>query len=157
MLFRSDSGAIMVGAASSTVPHVRISPPIWTWGSNYGSRIDCYAWGENVNTCSSNDAGSTTAYTATFGGTSGASPIVTGAALAVQGIAEANLHYRFSPYQMRALLSNPATGTASNNPAADRIGVMPNLRAIIEGNVLALAPDVYLRDFVGDEIGRAHV
>jgi serine protease len=28
--------------------------------------------------------------------------------------------------------------------------VMPNLRAIIDGTVLNLAPDVYLRDFVGD-------
>jgi hypothetical protein len=27
---------------------------------------------------------------------------------------------------------------------------MPNLRAIIDGNVLGLAPDLYLRDFVGD-------
>jgi hypothetical protein len=27
---------------------------------------------------------------------------------------------------------------------------MPNLRAILDGNVLGLAPDVYLRDFVGD-------
>lgn len=144
-----DSGAIMVGAASSATPHTR-DPD-----SNYGSRIDCYAWGENVNTCSSNDAGSTTAYTTNFQNTSAASPIVTGAALVVQGIAEANLGYRFSPYQMRALLSDPSTGTASNNPAIDRIGVMPNLRAIIEGNVLNLAPDIYLRDFVGD-VGDPH-
>jgi hypothetical protein len=56
---------------------------------------------------------------------------------------------------MRVLLSDPATGTASNNPAVDRIGVMPNLRAIIEGNVLNLAPDIYLRDFVGD-VGDPH-
>ncbi|MDJ0619647.1 MAG: S8 family peptidase [Calothrix sp. MO_192.B10] len=145
-----DSGAIMVGAASSAIPHTRMG------FSNYGSRIDCYAWGENVNTCSSNNAGSTTVYTATFSGTSSASPIVTGAALAVQGIAEANLGYRFSPFQMRLLLSDPATGTASHNPGVDRIGVMPNLRAIIEGDVLHLAPDIYLRDFVGDA-GDPHI
>src|SRR5262245_55433555 len=36
-----DSGAIMVGAASAASPHGRL------WFSNYGSRIDCYAWGEN--------------------------------------------------------------------------------------------------------------
>ena len=41
-------------------------------------------------------------------------------------------------------------------PAVDRIGVMPNLRAIIDGDVLNLAPDVYLRDFVGDS-GDAHM
>lgn len=139
-----DSGAIMVGAASSTDPHTRMN------FSNFGSRIDCYAWGENVDTCSSNNTGSTTLYTGTFGGTSSASPIITGADLIVQGIAETNLGYRFSPRQIRAILSDPANGTASNNPAADLIGVMPDLRTIITDNVLNLAPDVYIRDFVGD-------
>jgi serine protease len=141
-----DSGAIMVGAASSTAPHTRMN------FSNFGSRIDCYAWGENVDTSSSTTTTpfSLNTYTTTFNGTSSASPIITGAALLVQGLAEANLGYRFSPRQVRGLLGDPATGTASNNPAVDRIGVMPNLRAILDGNTLGLAPDVYLRDFVGD-------
>lgn len=120
-----DSGAIMVGAASSTVPHTRLG------FSNFGSRIDCYGWGENVTTCSSNDAGATDQYTDFFNGTSSASPIVTGAALAVQGLAQANLGSRFTPQQLRAILSDPALGTASNDPDSDRIGVMPNLKAII--------------------------
>jgi hypothetical protein len=141
-----DSGAIMIGAGSSAAPHTRLN------FSNFGSRIDCYAWGENVDTSSSTTSTpfSTTLYTSTFNGTSSASPIVTGAALIVQGIAEANLGFRFSPRKVRALLSDPATGTASNDPAVDRIGVMPNLRAILDGNLIALAPDIYLRDFVGD-------
>jgi len=92
----------------------------------------------------------TNLYTSSFNGTSSASPIVTGAALAVQGLAQANLGKRFSPWQLRVLLSDPANGTPSQNPPVDRIGVMPNLRAIIDGNILNLAPDVYLRDFVGD-------
>ncbi len=146
-----DSGAIMVGAASSTAPHTRMN------FSNFGSRIDCYAWGENVDTCTSNTVSpfATASYTGGFNGTSSASPIITGAALLVQGIAEVSLGYRFSAFQMRALLSNAATGTASNNPAVDRIGVMPDLRAIINGNRIGLAPDVYIRDFVGD-IGDPH-
>ena len=141
-----DSGAIMVGAASSTAPHARLN------FSNFGSRIDCYAWGENVDTTTSTTTTpfSTTAYTGGFNGTSSASPIITGAALCVQGIAQASLGYRFSGWQMRVLLADPATGTASNNPAVDRIGVMPNLRAIINNNVIGVAPDVYLRDFAGD-------
>lgn len=141
-----DSGAIMVGAASSTTPHTRMN------FSNFGSRIDCYGWGENVDTATSTTTMpfSTTAYTGGFNGTSSASPIVTGAALLVQGIAENGLGFRFSAWQMRALLSDPATGTPSNNPAVDRIGVMPDLQAIINGNAIGLAPDVYLRDFVGD-------
>jgi hypothetical protein len=138
-----DSGAIMVGAGSSTVPHTRLG------FSNFGSRIDCYGWGENVDTSTSTSAGATTLYTGTFNGTSSASPIVTGAAIAVQGMAQATLGFRLSPRQVRRVLSDPATGTASNNPLADRIGVMPNLRPIAQ-NVLGVAPDVYLRDFVGD-------
>ena len=150
-----DSGAIMVGAATSATPHNRITIATHGWGSNFGSRVDCYGWGENVDTCSSNAAGSTMLYSANFGGTSSASPIVTGAALIVQGIAEdvvSGLGYRFSPWQLREILSDPdpaAGNTPSNNPAVDLIGVMPNLRAIIQ-NVLNLAPDVYIRDFVGD-------
>ncbi|WP_315820770.1 S8 family serine peptidase [Paraflavitalea speifideaquila] len=38
----TDSGAIMTGASLSVVPHNRAN------FSNFGSRIDCYAWGENI-------------------------------------------------------------------------------------------------------------
>ena len=140
-----DSGAIMVGAATSTAPHSRLG------FSCFGSRIDCYGWGEDINTLATNGTGTDDdEYTTSFGGTSGASPIVTGAALAVQGLAEANLSRRFSPRQVRAILSDPANGTESDDPANDEIGVMPDLRAIIDDDVLNLAPDVYVRDFVGD-------
>lgn len=121
----TDSGAIYVGAGSSAVPHGRLG------FSNFGNRVDCYGWGNNVDTCSSNTGGATTLYTGTFSGTSSASPIVTGAALAVQGIAEANFGSRLAPGPLRALLSNPTFGTPSANPAADRIGVMPDLRRIV--------------------------
>ncbi|HEX8113038.1 MAG TPA: S8 family peptidase [Kofleriaceae bacterium] len=140
-----DSGAIMVGAASSSAPHARLG------FSNYGSRIDCYAWGENIDTTGDGWMGNlTTTYTTSFGGTSGASPIIAGAAALVQGLAQAALAYRFSPGALRVILSSPTTGTASATPATDLIGVMPDLRAIITGNELNLAPDVYMRDFVGD-------
>ncbi|MGQ0569977.1 MAG: S8 family peptidase [Armatimonadota bacterium] len=143
-----DSGAIMVGAAESAVPHNRIATVNWGWGSNYGSRIDCYGWGQNVTTCGYGDLadGGTpqTEYTDTFGGTSSASPIVTGAALCVQGVANA-LGYRYSPGQMRAILSDPANGTAQGGDVAGNIGVMPNLNQVID-NVIGLRPDVYIRD-----------
>lgn len=137
-----DSGAIMVGAATSAAPHSRMS------FSNYGSRIDCYAWGENVNTLTGSP-GVTNDYTATFSGTSSASPIVSGAALAVQGILHTNPGYRFGPYQMRALLSNEFINTPSANPNSDRIGVMPDLGAIL-GEALGMLPDIYIRDSIGD-------
>jgi len=143
-----DSGAIIVTAATSTAPHTRL-----VYGP-HGRRIDCYAWGQNVNTLSSDEDGDTSRYTTVFGGTSGASPIITGAALAVQGRAEAQLGHRFSPRQMRAILSDPATGTAPAASETTRVGVMPDLRAIFD-DVLNAAPDVYLRDFVGDS-GEPH-
>ena len=88
-------------------------------------------------------------YTDTFSGTSSATPIVAGAGLIVQGMHEANTGARLSPAQMRMLLSNPATGTPQGPTVAGNIGVMPNLRAIIE-DTLGLNADVYLRDNVGD-------
>lgn len=144
-----DSGAIIVGAASSAAPHTRNAT------SSFGARVDCYAWGQNVDTTSSTTAGSTTSYTATFNGTSSASPIVTGAALAVQGLLQAAGSSRLSPLQMRNVLSNLATSTASNNPAVDQIGVMPNLRAIIDNTIGTTIPDVYIRDNPAD-VGDPH-
>lgn len=143
-----DSGAIMVGAALSPLPHDRAG------FSNFGTRIDCYGWGENVTTAGYGDltpAGTpdNSTYTAIFNGTSSASPIITGAALIVQGSYEGATGTRLSPLQMRALLSNPATGTAQGGNVAGNIGVMPNLQAIIQ-TTLGLVPDIYLRDAVGD-------
>jgi serine protease len=143
-----DSGAIMVGAALSALPHNRAV------FSSFGSRVDCYGWGTNVATCGygdldDGDGDDDRTYTAVFGGTSSASPIVTGAALILQGMYEATTGTRLSPTQMRALLSDPGTGTPQGGDTAGAIGVMPDLRAIIE-DTLGLVPDVYMRDNVGD-------
>jgi serine protease len=146
-----ESGAIMVGAATSTVPH---SPVYFSGnnGSNYGSRIDCFAWGEDVDTPTSTITPpfSTTEYTGSFCLTSSASAIVAGAALVAQGIAESVGGYRLSAFEMHNLLANPAMGTPSKEPSADRIGVMPDLRKIIKSNAIGAAPAVYGRDFAGD-------
>jgi hypothetical protein len=48
-----DSGAIIVAAATSAAPHTRLVY------STFGQRIDCYAWGQNIRTCSSDAAGAT--------------------------------------------------------------------------------------------------
>jgi hypothetical protein len=133
----------MVGAGSSTLPHGRLS------FSNYGSRVDCYAWGENVDTTSTDSAGTDNAlYISTFDGTSSASPIVAGAAIVVQGLAQSSLGYRFSPRELRTILKT--NGTLSADPTNDKIGIMPDLHAIITNSQLNLAPDLYLRDYVGD-------
>jgi hypothetical protein len=122
-----DSGAILVGAASSTAPHTRSS------FSNYGSRVNCYGWGESIDTTGDGWTGNTTtAYTSGFGGTSGASPIVAGAAVLLQAWAAAYGGARYSPAGIRSVLSLPGVNTPSQAPSTDRIGVMPNLRSIIE-------------------------
>ncbi|MEW5206704.1 putative mucin/carbohydrate-binding domain-containing protein [Bacillus cereus] len=130
-----DSGAIMVGAGTSTVPHKRL------WFSNYGSRLDVYGWGENVDTTSANPSQNTTnLYTSTFGGTSSASPIIAGAATSIQGIAKEHRGSPYTPAELRNILSNPNTGTKSQDPWNDRIGVLPDLKSILEN--LGFNPDI---------------
>jgi serine protease len=138
-----DSGAIIVTAATSGTPRTRLA-----YGP-HGLRIDCHAWGQNIDTSDSNTSGATNLYRTNFGGTSGASPMVAGAALAIQGIAQASHGLRFSPRQIRQILRDPALNTAPSPAETTAISLMPNLRRIIEDR-LELVPDVYIRDFVGD-------
>lgn len=121
-----DSGAIMVGAASARVPHKR------SYFSNYGSRVDVYGWGNAVDTTDAKPSEFiTNLYTSSFAGTSSASPIIAGAAASIQGIAKNNQGKVYTPSQIRAILSDPSTGTKSNDPISDKIGVLPDLKAIL--------------------------
>jgi len=125
-----DSGAIVVAGASAGIPHRRI------YNSNYGSRIDCYAWGENVYTAGNfpnSSNGAVNLYTNQFCGTSSAAAIIAGVAVAVQSIMEANYNLRLGPSGMRNILSNELYGTSSQNGRSiDKIGVMPDLKKIID-------------------------
>jgi hypothetical protein len=128
-----DSGAIMVGAATAAIPHGRLP------SSNFGGRVNCYACGERVYAPSSDRNGAAEAmdlYDDDFGRTSGATAIVAGLALAVQGMAERSPKWgrRFNPDELRQILSNPANGTPSNSPG-DGIGVMPDLKKIFENEI----------------------
>jgi hypothetical protein len=143
-----DSGAVLVGAAKPSLPHN------WFYGSNYGSRVDCYAWGDLMWTCDvdleladgQNDSGES--YTGEFGNTSGAAAIVAGAALVLQWKYQST-GSRLSPLQMRRLLSDPDLGTPQGPLDEDKtIGVMPNLPKLFEE--LDLVSDVYVRDNVSD-------
>jgi hypothetical protein len=144
-----DSGAIMVGACLDALPHNRKA------ASNFGARVDCFAWGDNVaSTCYGDldDGGpdADRAYTADFENTSAATPQIAGAALIVQSMTAAATGARISAAQMRLILSDPATGTAQGPGVAGNIGIMPDLRAILEG-MLGVSSDVYLRDNIGDD------
>lgn len=120
-----DSGAILVGAGSSTAPHYRLD------FSSHGNRIDVFGFGENVATLSSTSTASTTGYTDYFNGTSSASPVVVGAILQLQGIAKANFGEPYSPAEIRRILRWLPFNTPTSDIANDRIGSLPNLKQII--------------------------
>jgi len=89
-----DSGAILVAAANPL-----INPALRMPESNYGNRVNCFAWGDFVKTLDV-DASGNDAYTDSFGSTSAASAIVAGAAILVQAIAEQDpaISSRFNPF-----------------------------------------------------------
>ena len=125
-----DSGAIVVGAAraersSKYMEHSRL--PF----SCYGNRVDCYAWGENVLTTT---AGSKK-YNM-YNGTSAASAIIAGAAILLQSYYKEKQRRVLSSYEMRYLLSDPATGTLQGNSRQGHIGVMPDLKRIIQNPLI---------------------
>jgi hypothetical protein len=131
-----DSGSILVAGATWEDPHEK------TGTTNFGSRIDCFGWGENVRTISSTPAApfSITRYEDAFGGTSSAAPIIAGAALAILGLATAQ-GTKLSPFQVRSILTDPGLSTASKaGLLVDKIGVMPDLRKIIDSTVLTNPP-----------------
>ncbi len=126
-----DSGAVLVGAGT---PTGRLAE----WFSNYGSRMDVHAWGSEIVTTGYgylyNGGSLQTEYTNDFGGTSGASPMVTGAALCLQGISRQLHGQPMPPAMLRRLLS--ATGIPHLDPVKE-IGPRPDLGAavarVIEG------------------------
>jgi hypothetical protein len=138
-----DSGAVLVGARNSANGFA-------TCFSNYGYRVDVNAWGENVVTTGGRLSGPGDLYnggtedqwyTATFGGTSSASPIVTGAAACIQGASFSNPPYTTrTPSEIRMRLMSNGTWEWSNS---NFIGPQPNLRGaidqLINGNRLPTA------------------
>jgi serine protease len=125
-----DSGAIMCAAGT---PNGLVAE----YFTNYGSRMDVHAWGSTITTTGYGDLynGGTlqTRYTATFSGTSGASPMATGAANCLQGVARANLGAPLDPIRLRSIMHD--TGTPYNGTQI--IGPRPNLAAAVPA-VLAI-------------------
>ncbi len=137
---RRDSGAILVGAGTSTLRQdVKGAPPPRSrlGFSNYGSRVDVHGWGEDVATldygdlqgCSSADR----KYTARFSGTSSASPVVAGAVVVVEGVYRAKTGGPLAPDKVRALLSETGTPqqASSSAPLTQQIGPLPNVAAAL--------------------------
>jgi hypothetical protein len=148
--YNQDSGAIIVAAVNPRIIIVNgivlIEAGVRDSVSNFGHRVNCFAWGSLVDTLTSDPATGNpnplALYTTIFGGTSAATAIIAGAAIVLQSICEqpalqGGIGRRLDPAEMRAMLSDFSTGTLSANSTAaalntDRIGVMPNLRLIID-------------------------
>lgn len=111
-----DSGAILVGAASSNEAHGKIR------SSNFGSRVDCFAWGEGVFTT----AIPAEEYDPDFKSTSSAAAIIAGAAISVQSIRKGKGRPPLDPIALRKILREKSYGTGSRN----NIGSMPDLEKI---------------------------
>lgn len=134
-----DSGAILVGGGNSAHdahPRSRI------WWSNYGSRVDVQGWGLDIVTTGGrsepsyydriSSADESKCYTQSFGGTSGASPIITGVVASISGALKVAGRAALPPSEMRQLIVD--TGTAQTDApdfpsATQHIGPLPNLRA----------------------------
>ncbi len=102
--------------------------------SNYGERVNLQGYGSGVYTTgygSLFDGGGdeNQYYTASFNGTSSASPIVAGAAACLQGYYEATYGVPMSSDQIRDILY--MTGTAQQGDTSEHIGPRPDLLTAI--------------------------
>jgi serine protease len=132
-----DSGAIIVGAGKSGVGTNAPARQPECW-SNYGSRVDVQGWGDSIWTLgygygwfdSTSPADQDQWYTDRFGGTSGASPMVVGAAASINGMRKAAGLPVLTPLKMRRLLRNTGTSQVRSHK---QIGPLPNLRPASDG------------------------
>jgi hypothetical protein len=137
-----DSGATIVGSCWPP------SGPVTPLGhrrradSNHGARVNCFSWGDWINTAGYGDDGgshgSVDSYTSDFEQTSGATAIIAGVAAVVQSWVKKRCIRPLDSEQMRTVLSNAATGTPQTGITGtppDTIGVMPNLRKILGVNL----------------------
>lgn len=133
----NDPGSILVGGGAS--PASGWEPRSWyPDGSSYGARLDLQGWYDNIVTASAGDGGGYVdlyfpdedgrqAYTASFGGTSGASPMVAAAVIVAQSVAIELTGEPWDPAELRAALV--ATGTPQ--AGEERIGPQPDLRRLL--------------------------
>ena len=151
-LTKADSGALIVGASvNSSLNRAGFSA--------YGSRIDANGWGDSIVTSGYGDLFDPTRdlkqdYTASFGGTSGASPMVTSTIVMLLASARAQLSAvdadSFVDHrQLRGLLRK--YGTAMN--ANQGIGLRPDMRALLEATGLLRGIEVSNEPKIGASFG----
>jgi len=119
--------------------------------SNYGERVNLQGYGSGVYTCGYGglfDGGGdeNQFYTATFSGTSSASPIITGTAACLQGYYKATYGVTLTSDYIRNNLV--AYGTLQLGDTSLHIGPRPNLQASISN--LSTPPSLYTNPFYFD-------
>ncbi|MCO5314874.1 MAG: S8 family serine peptidase [Solirubrobacterales bacterium] len=138
-----DSGAIIVGAGDP-VSHAPIG------SSSHGSRVDLQGHGAGIVTTGGdgNLQGASVgeenlSYTDSFGGTSGATPIVAGAVVALLSYLKATGQPPMPTAELVGLLQQ--TGTPQGSPELGRIGPLPDLNRALRDRIPNLAPGVTIR------------
>ena len=135
-LAANNSGAIIVGAGGAGAGEPARAR---LWFSNYGSRVDLQGNGEAVTTTGYGDLynaeGNDNQYTQQFGGTSSASPIVSGAVILLQSVFKSERGgATLSPAQVRDVLKATAKAqTAGSYPVAGYpVGPLPDVYKAIQ-------------------------
>lgn len=138
----NDSGAIIVTGGSSSANHGPLS------FSNWGSTLDLQAWGHNIVTSGYGNhysaEGVNLYFTRTFSGSSGASPIVVGAAAQLQDYYRSLSGTSLTPAAMRALLRSTGvagsaicdTSTHGSCPASSTLVGIPIPNVVAAGTQL---------------------
>ncbi|MDO9106287.1 MAG: FG-GAP-like repeat-containing protein [Methylovulum sp.] len=138
-----DSGAIIVGAGEKLTRNK-------AYFSTYGSRVDTHAEGDfQIYTTGYGDLysaeGENLWYTAGFSGTSGASPIVTSAAISLSSILWEYHGSFWDPKEMRDILRREGTAQGTGG----HIGPRPDLRKQVE-EITNRHLQMHSADFDGD-------
>ena len=132
-----DSGAIMVGAGAS--PYSLDEPRSWgNASSNYGSRIDVQGWVDSTVTVGGTDLSDLffpnndvqQAYTAFFGGTSGASAQIASVVAILNSISIAMHQSPYSPNVFRDMLIDTALPTPESE--SKHLGGQPHVGTFLE-------------------------
>ena len=120
-----DSGGVIVGGG--------LSGNLNKWpSSNFGSRVDCHAWAEDITVIGGtpdlfNPGDVKQHYTSSFGGTSGAGPQVAGVAAALSNAVREQNGVQLTAFEIRDRLRTSGTPQGGGAP----IGPRPDLAALL--------------------------
>jgi len=130
----------MVGGGAS--PYSGFAPRSYhPLGSCYGERVDVQGWFDSIISLSAGDGAPSytdlffpqrdgrQAYTARFGGTSGAAPLVAAIAAVMNSVAIETRGEPWNPIELRAVLRS--TGHPQAGPSSNPIGPQPDLRRLL--------------------------